>query len=81
MEKRLFRVKVQVRQDWIAEIFADDERTAERLWETKILENIVEEAELWTDTEELFSGKPSGKYVCYEQIPDSDNWKRIIPEK
>lgn len=81
MEKKLFRVKVEVRQDWIAEIFADSEITAERWWEIKVLENIVEEVELWTDTEELLSGKPSGKYVCYEQIPNSDNWKRIIPEK
>ena len=81
MGKRLFRVKVQVRQDWIAEIFADDEITAEKMWETKVLENIIEEVELWTDTKELLSSKPSGKYVCYEQVPGTDNWKRIMPEK
>jgi hypothetical protein len=80
MEKKLFRVKVQVRQDWVAEISADDERTAEEWWKTKVLENIVEEVELWTDTEELLNRKPSGKYVCYEQTGDY-NWKRIIPEK
>ncbi|MBM3237405.1 hypothetical protein FJZ31_14035 [Candidatus Poribacteria bacterium] len=81
MDKKLFRVEVEAKQTWIAEIFTDDERTAEEWLEIKILENIVEEVDLWTYTEEIPGGKPSGKYVCYEQVPGTDNWKRIIPEK
>ena len=81
MEKSLFRVRIKAKQTWIAEIFADDEYEAEEMWRIKVLENIVEEIELWTKTKELSDRKPSGKYVCYEQVPGTCTWRRITPEE